>query len=124
MWYDFVTVDQKIVSSVLDIFQEHYPKLIRALPMNDEYFIAEVYAKKLLPGNLKADIESLPASAKRASKFLDKVINHQLKIMTVQTMFLCLHLLWATTHGFWQSVSSCSCPDDLGESPVIPGPSA
>ena len=74
MWYDFVTVDQQIVSSVLDIFQEHYPKLIRALPMNDEYFIAEVYAKKLLPGNLKADIESLPTSAKRASKFLDKVI--------------------------------------------------
>ena len=62
------------MSSVLDVFQEHYPKLMRALPMNDEYFIAELYAKKLLPGNLKADIESLPISARRASKFLDDVI--------------------------------------------------
>ena len=42
--------------------------------MNDDYFMAELYAKKLLPGNLKADIESLPTSAKRASKFLDDVI--------------------------------------------------
>ena len=61
------------MSSVLDVFQEYYPKLMRALPMN-ECFIAELYAKKLLPGNLKADIESLPTSARRASKFLDDVI--------------------------------------------------
>ena len=74
MWYDFVTVDQKIMSSVLDVFQEHYPQLIRLLPMNDECFMAELYAKKLLPGNLKADIESLLTSTKRASKFLDEVI--------------------------------------------------
>ena len=62
------------MSSVLDVFQEHYPKLIRELPMNDDYFMAELYAMKLLPGNLKADIESLPTSVKRASKFLDDVI--------------------------------------------------
>ena len=62
------------MSSILDVFQEHYPKLMRALPMNDDYFIAELYARKLLPGNLKADIESLPTSAKRATKFLDDVI--------------------------------------------------
>ena len=42
--------------------------------MNDDFFVAELYSKKLLPGNLKADIESLPTSAKRASKFLDDVI--------------------------------------------------
>ena len=62
------------MSSVLDVFQEHYPKLMRTLPMNDEYFMAELYAKKLLPGNLKAEIESLPTPARRASKFLDDVI--------------------------------------------------
>ena len=62
-----------IMSSALAVFQEDYPKLMRALPMNDDYFIAELYAKNLLPGSLKADIESLPA-AKRASKFLDDVI--------------------------------------------------
>ena len=61
------------MSSVLDVFREHYPKLMRALPMN-EYFMAELYAKKLLPGNLKADIESLPTAVRRTSKFLDDVI--------------------------------------------------
>ena len=62
-----------IMSSVLEVFQEHYPSLMRALPMDDDNFIAKLYAKNLLTGSLKADIESLPA-AKRASKFLDDVI--------------------------------------------------
>ena len=62
------------MTSVLEIFREHYPKLVRTLPMNDEYFTADLYSKKLLPGNLKAHIESLDSSAKKASKFLDDVI--------------------------------------------------
>ena len=49
------------MSSIVDVFQENYPKLMRALPMNDEYFIAELYARKLLPGNLKATIKALPS---------------------------------------------------------------
>ena len=67
-----------IMSSVLEVFQEYYPKLIRALPINDDDFIAELNAKNLLPGSLKADIESLPAT-KRASKFLDDVIKPSLE---------------------------------------------
>ena len=62
------------MSSVLEVFQEYYPQLMRALPMDDDYFIAELYAKQLLPNNIKADIESLPDSAKRATRFLDYVI--------------------------------------------------
>ena len=73
--YSFIILDEEIMimSSVLEVFQEHYPKLIRALPMDDDNFIAELYAKNLLPGSLKADIESLPAP-KRASKLLDDAI--------------------------------------------------
>ena len=62
------------MSSVLEVFQEYYPQLMRALPMDDDYFKAELYAKNLLPNNIKADIESLPNSAKRATRFLDDVI--------------------------------------------------
>ena len=62
------------MSSVLEVFQEYYPQLMKALPMDDDYFIAELYAKKLLPNNIKAHIESLPNSAKRATRFLDDVI--------------------------------------------------
>ena len=62
------------MSSIFNVFQNHYSKLMRALPMNDEYFLAELYTNKLLPGDLKSEIESLPTAAKRASKFLDDVI--------------------------------------------------
>ena len=42
--------------------------------MDDEYFIAELYANDLLPGDLKNEIKSLNTSAKKASEFLDRVV--------------------------------------------------
>ena len=42
--------------------------------MDDEYFVAELYANDLLPGDLKNEIKSLTTSAKKATKFLDDVI--------------------------------------------------
>ena len=61
------------MSSVLEVFQEHYAQLMKVLPMDDDYFIAQLYAKHLLTDSLKADIESL-STTNRASKFLDDVI--------------------------------------------------
>ena len=52
--------------------------------MNDEYFMAELYGRNLLPGDLKANIESLPTSAKKASKFLDEVIKPSVEINDVR----------------------------------------
>ena len=62
------------MSSLLEVFKIYYPKLVRLLPMTDECFMSELYGNSLLPGDLKADIESLPTSTKRATKFLDNVI--------------------------------------------------
>ena len=56
------------------IFQKFYPKLVKTLPMNDAIFMAELYARDLLPDDLKEHIESLPTSAKKSSHFLDHVI--------------------------------------------------
>ena len=42
--------------------------------MNDEYFVAELYSRQLLPGDLKNEIKSLNTSAKKATEFLDRVI--------------------------------------------------
>ena len=42
--------------------------------MDDEYFIAELYANDLLPGDLKNEIKPLTTSAKKAAEFLDRVI--------------------------------------------------
>ena len=62
------------MSSLLEVFKVYYPKLVRLLPMSDECFMSDLYGNSLLPGDLKADIESLPTSTKRATKFLDNAI--------------------------------------------------
>ena len=69
------------MSSIIDVFQVNYPNLMRALelPMNDEFFMGELFARKLLPGNLKATIKALSTGAEKASKFLDDVIKPSLE---------------------------------------------
>ena len=56
------------------IFQQFYSKLVKALPMDDAVFTAELYSRRLFPDDLKEHAESLPTSAKKASYFLDHVI--------------------------------------------------
>ena len=56
------------------IFQQFYPELVQTLPMGDAIFMAILYSRDLLPGNLKEHIESLPTSVDKSSHFLDHVI--------------------------------------------------
>lgn len=42
--------------------------------MDDAIFIAKLVAANLLPGNLKAEVKSLPTSADKADYFLDRMI--------------------------------------------------
>ena len=65
--------------NVSEILQEQYSDLVKTLPMDDEIFIADLYTNELLPGDLRNEIKSLPTSAKKASKFLDKVIEPSVK---------------------------------------------
>ena len=60
--------------NIEDILIEYSPQLLTALPMDDATFIASLRAARLLPGNLKAVIKSLPTSADKADHFLDHVI--------------------------------------------------
>ena len=84
------------MSSIKDVFQENYLNLMRALesPMNDEYFMGELYTRKLLPGDLKTSIKALSTGAKKASKFLDDVIkpsvesNDCTKFLTLLTVMM------------------------------------
>lgn len=59
---------------ILIVFQDHYVPLINLLPMNDDVFLGKLYAKNLLPLNLKAVIKALSTPVEKASKFLDDVI--------------------------------------------------
>ena len=42
--------------------------------MDDTTFISNLFAAELLPGNLKAEIKSLPTSVDKADYFLDRII--------------------------------------------------
>ena len=65
------------MSSVImssEAFQQFYSKLVETLPMDDVKFIAKLYSKGLLPGNLKNQMKSEKTSADKAALFLDSVI--------------------------------------------------
>ena len=49
--------------------------------MNDEYFVAELYSRQLLPGDLKNEIKSLNTSAKKLQNFLIVLLSQVLQIM-------------------------------------------
>ena len=53
-----------------DIIRKYYVDLIKALPMSDVIFMAELYSAGLLPGNLKEEVEAKPTTAGRADYFL------------------------------------------------------
>ena len=57
-----------------DVFQQFYSKLVGTLPMGDVRFIAELFSKGLLPGNLKSQVKAEKTSADKAALFLDDVI--------------------------------------------------
>ena len=58
----------------LEVLQYHYPELLKLLPMEDNFFMAELFKNNLLPHNLKAVIDSLSTRADKVTKFLNSVI--------------------------------------------------
>ena len=79
--------------SLLKIFQHYYPRLVCLLPMDDDLFLANLYGNKLLPGDLKASIMSLSTSAKKATKFLDAVIEPSININETEQFKLLLSIM-------------------------------
>ena len=59
-----------------DIIRKYYVDLIKALPMNDVIFIAELYSAGLLPGNLKEEVQSKLTAAEKADHFLQHGIKN------------------------------------------------
>ena len=61
-------------------YGNHVVKLVKCLPMDDTYFIAELSAEGLLPGNTGSRIEAESTQAEKASYFLSHVIKPALDI--------------------------------------------
>jgi len=60
--------------STSEVFKHFYVKLVRMLPMNDAIFMAKLFSAKLLPGDVKYQVESMSTQADKATHFLDRVI--------------------------------------------------
>ena len=72
--YNYTCNVRRSTRNAAAILRKQYSNLVKTLPMDDEYFIAELYSSDLLPGDLKNEIKSLTTSAKKATEFLDRVI--------------------------------------------------
>lgn len=57
-----------------EVFRQFYSKLVKALPMDDAFFIAELVTHNLLPDNIQDHVRAQPTSADKALYFLDHVI--------------------------------------------------
>ena len=57
------------------IYNQHYPYLVQALPMNDLDFISQLEAEGLLPENVKQAIQAEPTQADKAVYYLHNVVD-------------------------------------------------
>ena len=67
------------VDIYMEIYLKFYPQLVKTLPMNDAYFMAELTRHFFTTGNLKAMIEAKPTEADKATCFLDNAIKRSLE---------------------------------------------
>jgi len=79
--------------AALQVFQYHSPSLIQCLPMDDAVFITTLHSNDLLPGNLKATVQSQPTSVDKALKFLDWAIEPFLKSNNVMPFYKLLTVM-------------------------------
>ena len=56
------------------VYVDYYPQLIKILPMDDPYFIAQLFREDFLPGDTKEAIAARATRAEKATFFLDKII--------------------------------------------------
>ena len=54
------------------VFQDFYSDLVNILPMNDETFMAELFTKELLPGDLKQSVSAKLRNANEKSNLLPR----------------------------------------------------
>ena len=63
-----------------EVLNDFYAKLVAVLPMQDAKFMAELVGHNLLPGNLKALVESKNTVSDKAMYFLDHKIKPDINI--------------------------------------------
>ena len=68
------------MANAIDVFKKFYSELTKVLPMIINILVTTFYSSKLLSGDHKDHIDSLPTNKEKAEYFLDKVIKPGLEI--------------------------------------------
>ena len=68
------------MANSMDVFKKFYSELTKVLPMIINILVTTFYSSKLLSGDHKGRIDSLPTDREKAEYFLDKVIKPGLEI--------------------------------------------
>jgi len=68
------------MADAMDVFKQFYSELTKVLPMIINDLVTKLYSDKLLSGNHKDRIDSLPTDKEKTEYFLDKVIKPGLDI--------------------------------------------
>ena len=62
------------MANAMDVFKKFYSELTKVLPMIINILVTTFYSSKLLSGDNKDRIDSLPTDREKTKYFLDKVI--------------------------------------------------
>ena len=68
------------MANAMDIFKKFYSELTKVLPMIINILVTTFYSSKLLSGDHKGRIDSLPTDREKTKYFLDEVIKPGLEI--------------------------------------------
>ena len=68
------------MANAMDVFKKFYSELTKVLPMIINILVTTFYCSKLLSGDHKSRIDSLPTDREKAEYFLNEVIKPGLEI--------------------------------------------
>ena len=117
----------------MDVFKKFYSKLTKVLPMIINNVVTKLYSDKLLSGDHKGCIDSMPIDEEKTEYFLNKVIKPGLEIEYTKLFDGMLgvmrtsddstiNYLVSEIQKFQSSAASRSLIDDEGENkPTLKG---
>ena len=114
----------------MDVFKKYYSELTKVLPMIINNLVTKLYSDKLLSGDHKGRIDSMPIDEEKTEYFLNKVIKPGLEIKYTKLFDGMLGVMRTSDDSTinylvseiqkFQSAASGSLIDDEGENKPAP----
>ena len=85
--------------STREVFKRFYPKLIGALPLDDNLFTSILYSHGLLTEDLKERVKAEKTPNDKATCFLDRTISRDISIGHFNSFEELLEIMQESDHG-------------------------